>query len=162
MGAQRALVFTLTILTIFGSARSQDACNTASGFTPSPTSCSSYFYCDFLGRVQEAECEEGRVWNQDLESCDEATNVRCIAKSDPLRFLKEGPGILKLGLQLASLAGRVGTNLVGLATGSDPSEEKEVDVPILKARFGAEEQQTLPEIETPEIELSNPYKGKWM
>ena len=52
-------------------------------------------------------------------------------------------------------------NLVGLTTGSDPSEEKEVDVPILKARFGAEEQQTLPEIETPAIELSNPYEGKW-
>ena len=97
------------------------ACSSPSVFLPS-SSCSSYFYCDWLGNPQEGECEEGKLWNKDLEFCDLEENVSCgkdkfyayfyfceyqVSYLDLLWLLRRGSSYVKAGLQLVSIAHRV-------------------------------------------------------
>eukprot|EP00092_Neocalanus_flemingeri_P018880 GFUD01020448.1.p1 GENE.GFUD01020448.1~~GFUD01020448.1.p1 ORF type:complete len:335 (+),score=110.48 GFUD01020448.1:139-1143(+) len=110
----------------------EDACQIPSGLSPSPSSCSSYFYCSALTRSQEGECEEGKLWNKELEICDLEQNVSC------------GKGIfwyLKTGLQLAVIAGRVTNNLMNHSAakqGSYPAKNENMDQPFIKKRFGSD------------------------
>lgn len=110
MGAHIVLVFAFTIFNICGRVQAQNACSSPSGFLPSSASCSSYLYCDFLGREQEAECGDGQLWNKDLDSCDLEPNVDCGKGLGG--FLRKGSAFLKIGLGLASVAQGVATNLI--------------------------------------------------
>jgi len=110
MGSHIVIAFLFTIFNFCVRVQAQNACSSPSGFLPSSTSCSSYLYCDFLGREQEAECGDGKLWNQDLESCDQEQNVDCGKGFGG--FLRKGSAILGIGLGLASVAKGVATNLI--------------------------------------------------
>ena len=53
------------------------ACQNTSAVFSSRYSCSSYFFCDQLGRIKEKECEEGMLWKEEEQYCDWEQNVSC-------------------------------------------------------------------------------------
>jgi len=81
----------------------QDACTSPDSVSSSPSSCSSYLSCNQLGQVQEVQCEEGMLWNEEENFCDWKENVSCW--KDVIRFIKAG-------LRFLNIAGRVTKNLV--------------------------------------------------
>eukprot|EP00092_Neocalanus_flemingeri_P040924 GFUD01044558.1.p1 GENE.GFUD01044558.1~~GFUD01044558.1.p1 ORF type:complete len:310 (+),score=73.21 GFUD01044558.1:128-1057(+) len=110
MAAQAGVWLILSICCICVIADKENACESPSGFSPS-SSCSSYFYCDQLGVSREGKCEEGKLWNKELEFCDFAQNVTC--RKDLFWFFRKGSAFLTAGLRLASVAHRVTANLLG-------------------------------------------------
>jgi len=58
-------------------ARQEDACKNSAGVAPSPSTCSSYYSCNQVGKVQEMHCEEGMLWNKEEQFCDWEENVTC-------------------------------------------------------------------------------------
>jgi len=81
----------------------QDACASPDGVSSSPSSCSSYLSCNQLGQVQEMQCEEGMLWNEEEKFCDWKENVSC---------WKDVIWFIKAGLRFLNIAGRVTKNLV--------------------------------------------------
>merc|ERR1712142_1164271 len=84
-------------------ARQEDACKNSAGVAPSPTSCSSYYSCNQVGKVQEMHCEEGMLWNKEEQFCDWEENVTC---------WKDLFWFIRAGIRLLAIAGRVSTKLV--------------------------------------------------
>merc|ERR1719508_146606 len=119
----------LSFCTISVIADMKNACSSPSGFLPS-SSCSSYFYCDWLGNPQEGECEEGKFWNKDSEFCDLEENVSCG------KGLFRSGSVVKAGLQLASIAGVSLANLLG--SSATNNIEKENGQPFIMEIFGTE------------------------
>merc|ERR1712142_41013 len=70
---------------------------------PSPSSCSSYYSCNQLGKVQEVHCEEGMLWNKEEQFCDWEEHVTC---------WKDLFWFIRAGIRLLTIAGRVSTKLV--------------------------------------------------
>merc|ERR1712106_23239 len=89
-----------------------NACENPSGVSSSPSSCSSYLSCDQAGQVQEKECKEGMLWNEEEQYCDWHQNVSC---------WKDILWYLRTGLSLLSTAGRVTANLI------EPANAENVD-----------------------------------
>merc|ERR1711915_52546 len=98
-----------------------DACGSSSGYLPSPNSCSSYIYCDWLRRPQEADCDEGQLWNVELQSCDVGKNVTCSIGLGSL--LNKGTSFVNVGLSLGTIVAAVAANLFGNENG-DTSDSR--------------------------------------
>merc|ERR1719186_1649714 len=125
----------LSFCKIFVIADMESACSSPSGFLPS-SSCSSYFYCDWLGNPQEGECEEGKFWNKDLEFCDLEENVSC--GKGLFSHFKSGSSVVKVGLQLVSIAGVSIANMLGSTDTNNIENENEKDQTFIEQRFGTE------------------------
>merc|ERR1719508_13982 len=121
----------LSFCTISVIADMKNACSSPSGFLPS-NSCSSYFYCDWLGNPQEGECEEGKFWNKDSELCDLEENVSCG------KGLFRSGSVVKAGLQLASIAGVSLANLLGSSATTNIEKENENEQTFITEIFGTE------------------------
>merc|ERR1711892_393494 len=137
-----------TVVATTSSPQSENTCSTSSGFSSSPSSCSSYFYCDGGGQVRKAQCGEGQLWSEDLLACDDEQNVSC--GKGIFWLLRKGAAFFRVGFQLASIAHRVTSNLAGTGTNQTVDKAEEKEEQVLQERTVTDEQIQNEEIATNE------------